>query len=84
MDNVVIGIKNPTKNDFDNLTELMAKVQDEMVKYVNKLATELNVSESCAADVYYLRSRSRWTQELEDKLIELHRKGTPPNICEFS
>lgn len=53
---------------------------DEAIKSLSK---ELNVSEGCANDVFYLRSRSRWTQELEDQLIELHRKGTPPDIYEF-
>lgn len=37
----------------------------------------------CMSDVSYLRTRNRWTQELEDELIELHLQGTPPNIYEF-
>lgn len=48
-----------------------------------ELARELGVSEACACDIQYLRTRSRWTEELEDELIELHRNGEAPNIFEF-
>lgn len=51
--------------------------------YITDLAAELNVSIACAADVEYLRTRNRHTPELEQELIELHRKGTPPNIFSF-
>ena len=44
---------------------------------------ELGVSERCAADVFYLRTRSRWTEELEKELILLHKNGNPPNMCDF-
>lgn len=47
------------------------------------LAKELNVSELCAGDVFYLRSRSRWSQELEDELIERHQNGERPNMNDF-
>lgn len=47
------------------------------------LANELGVSLSCAADVEYLRTRSRHTDALEAELVSLHEAGTPPNICEF-
>jgi hypothetical protein len=50
---------------------------------ISDLGSELNISEACAADVYYLRTRSRWTQALEEELIALHRAGTPPNVFEF-
>lgn len=64
-----------------------ADVQDEyyneMERYLQSLASELGCSVGCATDVWYLRQRSRHTQELEDELIRLHNDGTPPNICEF-
>lgn len=55
----------------------------ELPWYFEKLAEELDCSVPCAMNVWYLRQRSRWTQELEDRLIELHDLGTPPNMCEF-
>lgn len=42
-----------------------------------------SVSEVCVNDVEYLRSRSRWTDELELELIELHEAGKPPNVNDF-
>lgn len=55
----------------------------EREKYMEALAKELGCSVACAADVWYLRQRSRWTQALEDELIRLYNEGTPPNINEF-
>ena len=43
----------------------------------------VEMSEQCKADVIYLRSRHRHTQELEDQLIALHQAGTPPNVMEY-
>lgn len=50
---------------------------------IKRLALEANISPACADDVLYLRSRNRWTQALEDRLIALHKAGTPPIITEF-
>ena len=47
------------------------------------LAREMNVSVECASDVLYLRTRSRWAQELENELVELHKEGKSVNICSF-
>jgi hypothetical protein len=64
MQSFTISKSNPTKEDLDNLTEIMNKVQGEIVKYIQGLTQTLNISESCAMDVYYLRTRARHTQEL--------------------
>ena len=83
LETFVITVDNPGKEDLDNLSKLMAAAQDETVAYINKLAEELNVDSMCAGDVWYLRTRSRWTQELEEELIRLHQAGTPPNMCDY-
>lgn len=80
---VISSIVNPSSGDFNAMNELMKLVQDETTKYIQDLAVELKISKACAMDVYYLRTRSRWTQELEDQLIDLHAKGTVPNMCEY-
>lgn len=56
---------------------------NELQEYLESLAGELQCSVACAGVVWYLRQRSRWTQELENELIALYNAGTPPNICEF-
>lgn len=55
----------------------------ECEKEIQNLADDLDVTYMCAVDITYLRTRSRWTQELENELIRLHDVGTPPNMCEF-
>ena len=47
------------------------------------LAKVLDISEQCADDVLYLRSRRRWTPQLEAELIQLHKDGKPPNVYDF-
>lgn len=56
---------------------------EEMTREMVQVMSDLDVSESCALDVVYLRTRSRHTPELEQRLIELHQKGTPPSIMDF-
>lgn len=79
----VAAIENGTPGDFRALTELLNVHQESMVKSQQTLAQELDVSDACASDILYLRTRSRHTQALEEELIRLHRAGTPPNMCDF-
>lgn len=68
---------------MEALQAFMEGVNESTSNYIRNLAKELDVSEQCASDVYYLRTRSRHTPELEAELVRLHREGNPPNICEF-
>ena len=54
-----------------------------MQEEILRVSDDLYISERCASDVVYLRSRSRWTLEAEGELIRLHAIGTPPNIFEW-
>jgi len=56
---------------------------NELQEYFNNLAQELNCSITCAMNVWYLRQRSRWTQDIENQLIELDNQGIQPNMNEF-
>lgn len=67
-------------NEFQ---KMMDKIHDATTKYIKNLMVELNISQACAFDVWYLRTRSRWTEQLEIELIELHRNGNPPNIYDW-
>lgn len=68
---------------MDELNEALNELAESVNKYIKKLAKDLKITEHCAQDVWYLRTRSRWTQELEKELIRLHRAGTPPNIFDW-
>lgn len=69
-----------TATSFEDVQD---KYYEEMNQYIKNLAVELGVSIECATDVWYLRTRSRHTLELEAELIALHATGTPPNMCDF-
>ena len=62
---------------MQEFNDLMDKIQNETVKYFQNIAKTLNVSETCASDIYYLRTRSRYTYELEQFLIQLDKSGYP-------
>jgi len=73
-------------NDADKMAafqQAMDSLAEQTDKYIQKLAKKLNISRDCAQDVWYLRTRSRWTQDLEKELIRLHRAGKPPNIFDW-
>jgi hypothetical protein len=76
-----VPINDPEK--MKEFQELMNRLNDETNAYTLALAKELGVSDACAMDIVYLRTRSRHTPQLEQKLIELYAKGTPPHICDF-
>jgi hypothetical protein len=71
------------KDQMDAWNEMMDAMDDHHLLTVVKLAEELKISEACANDIVYLRSRSRHSKILEDKLISLHKAGTPPKMSEF-
>jgi len=71
------------EGSWAELQKFMNALHDETDEHIRKIAEELSITQDCAADVWYLRSRSRWTQDLEDKLIDLHKQGQRPNMCEF-
>lgn len=70
-----------TPQNLDAVSEAMNDWQDGMVKHIQSVANELGVDFGVAADVVYLRERSRWTQAKEDHLVALAKAGKPlPNI----
>lgn len=65
----------------DTITALDVKAA--VTQSVVTLIAELGITEECARDILYLRTRNRHSEELEQQLIQLHRDGTPPNMMEF-
>lgn len=69
------------KEKMDAFQELMNAGMDETVKEIERVAEELKVNDSFASAIVYLRTRSRWTQELENKLVEMAKAGEScPNM----
>ena len=76
----------PTSNskNMEEFQKAMNDYHDEMEQHIKGLAKKFGVSEDCAANVYYLRTRSRWTQAAENELIRMDKAGEPsPNICDW-
>ncbi len=73
-------------NDSEEMVafnKILEEYQDECAKYIEELSRKLGISFDAAGDIWYLRGRSRWTQEKEDYLILLAKNGKPlPNMCE--
>ncbi len=59
------------------VNDLMGAVQDAWVREIIDISRSLGVSDQVAQDIWYLRTRSRWTQELEDQLVAAARAGKP-------
>ncbi len=55
--------------------QMMDATAEHHINEEAKLVRELGVSEECAADISYLRTRSRHTPELEERLIREHKEG---------
>lgn len=61
--------------------EALLEWQEQTTKYIEEEADRLHLTLGEMSDIYYLRTRSRWTQEKEDYLIQLAKEGKPfPNI----
>ena len=50
---------------------------------IDSLMKEFNLSREGASDILYLRSRSRWSPELEQELISIYQRGESVKICEW-
>lgn len=68
---------------MDDVQKLLDCEQEHYKQEIQRVEKELSVSTFCAMDIVYLRTRSRWTPELEKLLIEEHREGKQINICEW-
>lgn len=73
-----------TDEDWQQFYEFMDYVAVETEKHILQLSKDLGISASCANDIFYLRTRARWTQAAEDELIRRDKAGEPaPNIMEW-
>lgn len=76
-----IPFNDPEK--MEAFQELMDKINEAHNQAIIDLAEELNISYDAASDVMHLRSRSKWTPELEQQLLTEHKAGKTINIMEW-
>lgn len=69
---------------WDAFQKLMDQVHDENMKTIDKIGEAYGIDWSYASCIWYLRTRSRWTRELEFKLVDMAKNGEPaPNMNDW-
>lgn len=82
--NFVTEMPSPdNKEASEKFQEMMDGIHEAYNDQILKLQNELQLSYACTLDVWYLRTRSRWTQVLENRLIQEHKDGKTINICDW-
>ena len=84
------GIMEMTEEDASDpgtmlvINNLFAQQQNAWQEQVNEISELFGVSDLWASCIWYLRQRSRWTQALEDQLIQMAHDGEElPNMFEW-
>lgn len=81
---VVTLPENPTDEQMEVFQDFMNAQSDAYFDECDQIAKDLGVSHKYANAICYLRTRSRWTQELEDRLIEMCKAEEPcPNMNDW-
>jgi hypothetical protein len=83
MSTVSIEVPINDENGMKEFQNFMDAVMDCHNKEILEMSSKFNISEGCANDIFYLRTRSRWTQEKENYLIWLDQNNKKsPNIMD--
>ena len=83
MSTYTIKLDNVSDDAVKSVQGLLDAAADHHIKEIEKVAAEYGIQTGAAADVVYLRTRSRWTEELERKLIDIYKAGGSVNIMEW-
>ncbi len=76
-----VDIPAGSTKDMAEFQAAMDMLQDEKIAEENRESKRLGISKDAASTIMYLRTRSRWTQEKENHLIQLDKQGeTLPNV----
>lgn len=70
---VEVPVNDPEK--MEKFQELMDQANQATDDYIGELSAELGIDYPTAMNVWYLRGRSRWTKELEDRIIAAGKAG---------
>lgn len=73
VDVFVLQIPYDDEEKMEEFQKIMDEYHDEMERYTKEVAKELGIED--ANQIVYLRSRSRWSQELEDRIIKAEKNG---------
>lgn len=70
-----VEIPHNDKEKMHEFQEFMNEVHLSTNNYIKNLARKLEIPESVAGDVWYLRTRSRWSAQLEKAFIKASLDG---------
>lgn len=70
---VEIPFTDPVK--MEQFQETMQEIHNSTVTYIKDLATQLDISEDLASDIWYLRTRTRWSESLEARILKAAKAG---------
>ena len=76
-DTFIVEVPGPGTEAMDQFQEAMDAYHAQALKDIQAEALKLGISDDNMSDIWYLRSRSRWTQRKEDFLISLAKAGEP-------
>jgi lysophospholipase L1-like esterase len=80
-ENFIVEIPVNDEKAMEEFQKAMDDYHDEMNRQISEEAHRLGIAFLDMSTIWYLRSRSRWTQEKEDHLIKLAQDGKPlPNV----
>ena len=68
-----IPVNDPEK--MQAFQEAMNRHHDELNQHIEGLAIELGINSRDAGSIYLFRTRSRWNQPMEDRLVAAFRAG---------
>jgi hypothetical protein len=69
---------------IDAVSSFLDEVADANEREITMIQREMGVTNRYACAIWYLSTRSRWTQELEDTLINMCKDGIDcPNMNEW-
>ncbi|SRR5229473_5135347 len=80
----VVRIELPSidsEEQMEAFTQTMDILQQETYRYAQKIGKELHVSDRVALEIVYLRGRSRWSQELEERIVRAYTEKEVVIVC---
>lgn len=74
MCNMLIETEQENINTWDEFNVLIGELKDIMITETRKLAHQLDIPETLAEQIGYLRKQFHWTKELEERIIKCYRR----------
>lgn len=64
----------------EEFMQALDESQERMIEVENNIREAFGVSPDTASAIFYLRGRSRWTEEKEQELIDRDKAGNPISL----